>query len=477
MPQPRELRKSLARTRMMDFVTTVFPGYRVNWHHRLIAEKLEAVQRGEITRLMVSVPPRHGKSELVSRMFPAWALGRNPNEQVIACSYNDLFAKDFNRDVQRYMTGKTYPRIFPGTRLNERNVVAVADRGARRNARQFDIVGERGSYIAAGVGGGITGKGATIGVIDDPIKNHADAYSETVRRAQLNWYTSTFLTRGEGSFSMGGDMRVILCMTRWHEADLAGHLLEQMEDGGDQWDIVNLPAILDCEPTPGDPRKQGEALWPEKYDVAALEKIRKRVGERDWNALYQQRPHDEAGGMFKAHWWQRYDETPRLESVWTSWDMAFKGSNKSDYVVGQVWGRARGCLYLLDQVRGQWDFVRTVLEFRNMAARYPQAMKHLVEDKANGPAVINALRKDIMGIIAVDPQGSKEARAAAVTPIVESENVYIPRKAHWVNGFISECSSFPRGKNDDQVDAMTQAISHGQTNAAATYAAAARAGY
>lgn len=477
MPQARELKKGLARKRMMDFVTLTFPGYRVNWHHKLIAEKLEAVQRGEISRLMINVPPRHGKSELVSRMFPAWALGKNPNEQFIACSYNADFAKDFNREVQRYMMDAPYPSIFPKSRLNDTNVVTASDRGAVRNARRFEIVGERGIYIAAGIGGGITGQGCTIGVIDDPIRNHEDAYSETIRRKHVNWYTSTFLTRGEGSFSEGGDMRVILCMTRWHEDDLAGHLLADAEDGGDQWEVVNLPAILDGEPTPGDPRKQGEALWPEKYDRKALDKIRRRVGERDWNALYQQRPVDAGGGMFQRDWWQRYEETPRLESVWTSWDMAFKGTKNSDYVVGQVWGRAQGNLYLLDQVRGQWEFTETVRQFLQLAGKYPQAMAHLVESAANGPAVISELRNIVMGIISINVKDSKVARAAVVSPVVESHNVYIPKNAPWILDFLSEVSAFPRGKNDDQVDAMTQAIMHDKRSSIAVYEAAAAAGW
>lgn len=404
-------------------------------------------------------------------MFPAWALGKNVNEQVIACSYNDVFAKDFNRDVQRYMTDETYPQIFPEARLNTSNVVSAADRGVRRNARMFELVGERGVYIAAGVGGGITGKGATIGIIDDPVKNHKDAFSETVRRQQLNWYTSTFLTRGEGAFSTGGDMRVVLCMTRWHEDDLAGHLLKEMEDGGDQWDIVNLPATLDCEPHPMDPRKQGEALWPEKYSAKDLAKIRKRVGERDWNALYQQRPVDVSGGMFKRDWWRYYSETPRLDLIWTSWDMTFKDTKRGSYVVGQVWGRAGANMYLLDQVRGRWDFVKTLEQFRALSHKYPQAMAHLVEAAANGHAVISTLRNEIMGVVPVKPDGSKEARAAAVTPLVEGGNVWLPSWAGWIPAFIGETSSFPKGANDDQVDAMTQALSYGKRSTIAAYEA------
>lgn len=466
-----EIDQVLARRNLIDFASLVNPSYRPAPHHHLIASKLEAVARGEIKRLIILAPPRHGKSELVSRLFPAWLLGNNPDEQVIGCSYNDDTAKDFNRDVQQYMLADAYRPTFPDARLNDRNVVSVADSMALRNARVFEMVGRRGYYRAAGVHGGtITGKGATVGIIDDPIKNHEEAYSITMRNRVWNWYTSTFYTRGEGAFAEGGDIRIVICVTPWHEDDIVGRLRKRMKEDpdADQWEVVRLPAMLDTAPASYDQRDPGDPLWPEKYDAKALRRIRANVGERDWQALYQCRPTAQEGGMFKRGWWKRYDETPERMAalcsyVFQSWDMTFKSTTGGSFVVGQVWGTIGGRFYLLHQVRERMDFITTVQRFVNVCRLFPKSTAKLVEDKANGPAVISALRDRIPGIIAITPKGSKEARAAAQSPLVESGNVYLPKDEHapWVGAFIEEHAAFPAGANDDQVDATSQALQHG----------------
>lgn len=468
-PGASDVERVLARRHLLDFVGIVFPEYRVNWHHRLLAKKLEELQAGTLTRLIVDMPPRHGKSELVSRQFPAWCLGRNPNEQIISCSYNTPTAKDFNRDVQKIMLSPEYKTIFPASMLNERNVVTIADRTVLRNSDTFEIVGARGAYRAAGIGGGITGKGATIGIVDDPIKNHQEAYSPTYRERTWAWWTSTFLTRGEGAFSMGGDVRLAVCVTRWHDDDLVGRLCEKMEEGGEKWEVIELPAILDTKPAAGDPRKQGQALWPAKYSIEHLERIRQAIGERDWNALYQQRPSDISGGTFHRDWWRFYTETPKLDLVWTTWDMSFKDTKTGSFVVGQVLGRRGSDIFLLDQVRGRWDFVETIRRFRAVARKWPQAMAHLVEEKANGAAVISALKGEVMGLIPINPKESKEARAAAIAPLVEAGNIHLPKWAAWLPGLLSELSSFPKGRHDDQVDALTQGVQYGRVSGIQAY--------
>lgn len=480
-----------ARRSLIPFTTYTFPGYRVNWHHRLIAKKLEELYRGDIRRLIITTPPRHGKSELMSRRFPAWALGQDPDEQVIACSYNADTASDFNRDVQRIIVTPAYKRLFPGTLLSERNVVTVAQSRYLRNSKVFECAGSRGGYRSSGVGGGITGQGATIGLIDDPIKNHEEAFSSTYREKLWNWYVSTFLTRGEGKFARGGDVRIAVTVTRWHEDDLVGRLLERIvEDSDEEWHVVDLPAILNREPSEGDPRKEGEALWPEKYTARKLLSLKKSVGPQTWNSLYQQSPAAAEGGMFKRKWWGSFewDKLPRLATVWTSWDLSVKGASadkkkKRSFNVGLVMGKAGGKTYILDCVRFQGEFTEQIVRFKVLSAKWPQAMAHVVEAKANGPALISMLREHIPGIIPWDPDtrakrpgekirmgtSGKEARASAVTPTCASGAVSLPKDAPWRQSFEDELASFPAGKYDDQVDAFTQGLQYGHRNAIAIY--------
>lgn len=246
----------------------------------MIAETLEAVERGEIDRLMVTMPPRHGKSEEVTIRFPAWVLGRNAKAQVITASYNSDLATDFGRKVRNVVNSPRYSNIFD-TRL------AVDSKAANRWNTN-----EGGAYVAAGVGTAVTGRGADYLIIDDPLKDRAEAESELKRNTVWDWYTSTAYTR------LMPKGRVIVVQTRWHEDDLAGRLLEAVEKGGDKWVCLNLPAI----------DGEGKALWPERYPVEALERIKAAIGPRDWAALYQQQPSPDDGDFFKRDWFDLYAE-------------------------------------------------------------------------------------------------------------------------------------------------------------------------
>ncbi len=454
-----------ARRKLLPFTRYTMPRYEANWHHVLVADRLDAVIRGECERLMVFMPPRHGKSELVSRRAPAFALGRNQDEQIIGCSYSHDLATSNNREIQRIMMDDSYKELFKDAIMNERNVVADSQGAWLRNARIFELVQSRGYYLCSGVGGPITGRGMTLGIIDDPVKNRAEADSETFREKVWEWYTSTFLTRAEKG------CRLICTFTRWHEDDLAGRILARARETGEEWEILNLPAILDTAPEEYDVREEGEPLWPAKYSSQKLSLMKQAIGSRDWEALYQQRPAPAGGGIFKRDWWQYWDNLPtRFDQVFQSWDMTFKEAGSS-FVVGQVWGKVGSRFYLLDQVRGRWDFMETLRQFHAMCERHPMSRAKLVEDKANGPAVISALGERVPGIIPITPQGSKEARAHAVTPYCEAGNVFLPRRASWVGDFVEETASFPNGAFDDQVDAMTQAISYGAEDPIAALAA------
>ena len=421
---------------------TVSEGRWFPYEHLLfLNRKLVDVAAGRIKRLMVLMPPRHGKSELVSRYFPAWYIGTFPDKRIILVSYEADFAATWGRKA-RDLLEEHGPSLF-GIRVS----------GKSSAANRWDIEGHEGGMITAGVNGPITGKGADIGIIDDPVKNDQEAMSVTYQERAYEWYKSTFRTR------IQRDGAIILIMTRWHENDLAGKLLAAQEEEGEKWEVINLPAIAEDDDPLG--REFGQPLCPDLFTIEALRSIEKAVGSFWWASLYQQRPSPAEGGIFKRYWWQYYRRAPdRFDEIIQSWDMAFKDTKTADYVVGQVWRRKGADKYLLDQVRDRMDFPATVQAVRSLSAKWPQARNKLVEDKANGPAVIATLKNEIPGLIAVNPEGGKIVRAQAVSPDIEAGNVYLPDPsvAPWVHDFIEECTAFPNGTNDDQVDAMTQAL-------------------
>ena len=450
-----QARLELARRCLLDFTLQTFPKYEVSWHHRLICETLDKFAKKEIRRLIVTMPPRHGKSELVSRRLPALILGQNPDARIIATSYTSTLASRMNRDVQRILDDSKYKQVFPGTALFDSNVRTISKGTYLRNSDIFEIVNHSGYYQSAGVGGAITGMGCDFGIIDDPIKNRAEAESITYREAVWDWYVSTFYTRLEK------DGSVLITVTRWHEDDLVGRLLEAQNNDpdADRWHVINLPAIAE-RATAGDPRQPGDALWPGKYSEADLRSIKATLGSYEWTGLYQQQPSSPEGMLLRREWWQYYRQAPeRFDEVIQSWDCTFKDSDGTDYVVGQVWGRKGADKYLLDQTRDRMDMPTTLRAVEQLTAKWPAAGIKLIEDKANGPAVIAMLKNKISGLIPVEPLGGKMVRVQAVSPDIEAGNVYLPQGAPWVKDFVEECAAFPNGKHDDQVDAMSQALS------------------
>lgn len=446
-----DIRKALARSCLAAFVRYTMPGYRMGWVHEEICSELDTfladVVAGRSPRLMLTMPPRHGKSELASRRFPAYALGRYPDLSVISTSYAADLSSRMNRDVQRVIDSPEYRELFPGTALYGKNIRTVGNGSYLRNSDIFEVVGHAGCYRSAGVGGGITGMGGHIVIVDDPFKDRASADSPTIRQNVWDWYTSTLYTR----LAPGGG--VLIINTRWHMADLSGRLLEAAARGeGDHWRVVNFPAIA----TEDEPhRKAGEALHPERYPLEQLLAIKKALGTRDWEALYQQRPTPDGGAIFKSEWlrfWLPKDLPEQFDQLLISWDMTFKDGDDTDFVVGQVWGRKGADRYLLDQVRRRMGFTDTVAAFRALAAKWPGATRKLVEDKANGPAVIDALKHAVPGIIPVEPDGSKTARAHAVTTFFEAGNVLLPHPEHcpWTREYVAELTQFPGAPHDDQ---------------------------
>ncbi|WP_245599936.1 phage terminase large subunit [Paenibacillus harenae] len=413
-------------------------------HLDVLDETLIKVSEGTLKRVIVTMPPRHGKSERVSKKFPAWHVGRNPGDEIILASYSVDLSRGFSR-------------IARDTLIANQDMFGINVDPANQSAESWGTEGYRGGVTAAGVGGAITGKGAKIAIIDDPVKNAEEADSETMREKIWEWYTSTLYTR------LTPDGRIIVVMTRWHEDDLVGRLLKKEADEiaegthkGERWTVINFPALAEKDDYLG--RAEGEPLWPEfGFDQNRMEQIKVDVGSRVFNALYQQRPSAADGNFLKRDWWRYYENPPIFASMLISVDAAFKDEDDSDYVVIQAWGRTGPNMYLVDQVRAKLNFPATLQSIRNMVAKYPEAHLKLIEDKANGSAIIQTLQREIPGILGINPEGGKVARVNAVSAYIESGNVYLPRTS-WTQDFVEEAASFPNGKNDDQVDAMSQAL-------------------
>jgi len=453
-----------ARSNLLDFTTYTKPDYEVNWHHRVVCSYLDEFVAGRIKRLMLFMPPQNGKSELVSRRFPAYILGRNPDAQVIACSYGSDLAQAMNRDVQRIMDDEPYQELFPGTKLFGANVRTVASKTWLRNSDIFEVVGHKGVYRCAGVGGPITGKGMNYGIIDDPVKNRQDANSTTIRQAVWEWYTSTFYTRRRPNAG------ILLTVTRWHEDDLAGRLLAlaDSDPGADQWTVVEFPALGEWDDkhpkAKEDPRGEGDALWPERYSLRDLAATRINVGTYDWNSLYQQRPTPPDGGMFKRQWFEIVNVAPRLTTRVRYWDKA-GSSGKNDYTVGVLIARDKlGQFYIEDVVRGQWSALERENIIKQTAAMDHDltgstTIWHEQEPGSGGLESAQATSRNLAGYAVHTERvtGDKETRAIPFAAQCEAGNVKLV-KGDWNAAFLNELTSFPYGTNDDQVDAAAAAF-------------------
>lgn len=464
LAEKKELLKSLeqknimeARRDLLEFILEVRPNFKVNFHHEIICDRLTRMISQTGQRVIITVPPQYSKSEIVSRCLPPWALGRNPDAKIIMASYSASLASTFNRAAQDVMDMPEYQRIFPNTLIRPR-----ADRKWKRTGDLCET--SKGGYLySVGVGGSTTGRSADpLLIIDDPFKDWKEAISPTRRQTVIDWFGSVI----ESRLSLRAN--VIVMHTRWHEGDLAGHLLKKaMEDKeATQWELINFPALVEdlSELHPDDPRGMGEALWPEhKGDAAKLLRIKKDVGTYIFSALWQQRPRSASGNIVDPAWWRYYRVRPPKFDEWIlSIDCAFKDFSTSDYVVLQVWGRIGVDKYLIDQRRDQMDVIRTCNELMNLLVKYDDIDAVFIEDKANGPAVIQLLKGKVSGIIPVTPEDSKIARTYAVAPQVEAGNVWLPHESiapFDVGKFVEEWSNFPLGANDDQVDAGSQALS------------------
>jgi len=459
--------RTLSAKRLLPFVKMNVKDYKAGWVHKEICQKLEQFERDVINRksprLMLFMPPRHGKSELASTQFPAWFLGRNPTKEIIACSYSSTLALSFSKKVREIIRSPQFDSCFPGVML-----------GKDSQSTENWMTTDRGGYLAAGVGGGIVGRGADCFIIDDPVKNREDAESSNQRELVGNWYSSTARNRLEPG---GG---ILLILTRWHQDDLAGRLLYDMKHGGEQWDIIVYPA----EATHKEKyREIGDPLHPDRYDTEALQALRRSMTARDWGALFQH----EAGSILKRQDWNRWTETqpPKCEYLLQSYDTAYSAKEQADFSVISTWGlfRPEGNLsqhelqvkeypepevhrfdgkvphlILLDVVRKRMSFTDLKKEAFRLN-KYWQPDTSIIEAKASGLPLAHELRQAGVMVQTFTPgKGTdKLSRVHSVSVLLENGVIWAP-KNKWADDLIEEAHNFPNSKFDDQVDSMTGAL-------------------
>lgn len=436
----------------IDLARALDSAYRVRPHLQYLSDRLAQavrdVEQGQSRYIRVSMPPRMGKSQLCSVNFPLWLLHRHAEWPIMLLSHSPDLAAGWGRQIRRAIEAN-----------NERLKLQIAeDAGA---ATDWETT-EGGSVLSRSIRQSITGRGARVMLIDDVVKDFADAHSKFNREFVWDWWTANSRTRLEPP------SLVVVIGTRWHEDDLLGRLGSPDYEGNpDQWEVIEFPAIAEEADVLG--RSEGEPLISPIIDetpeeaLARWADIKQAVGTYAFSALFQQSPAPSEGSIFINDWWKfwREGDFESREEFFsrriTSWDCAFKATDDSDWVVGQEWGVRGADRYLLRQIRGRWTFTETLKQMRAFIAD-SGVYEHIVEDKANGTAVIDVLKKEISGMIPVNPTNSKEARARAVTPEVEAGNVFLPAAASWLPDFLSEAKAFPNAANDDQVDAMTQAL-------------------
>jgi predicted phage terminase large subunit-like protein len=428
----------LARADLACYALAMCPDFRVAKHHRVLIDTLEQVERGAIKRLMVFMPPRHGKSLTASCIFPAWFLGRNPRRSVIAASYGAELAEDFGRRVRNFMSDPLHAAIFPECKLS-------ADSAAQR---RFDTTAG-GSYYAVGRGGAVTGRGADLLLLDDLLKDSEEARSETIRRSMHDWFQHVAYTR----LAPGGAL--VLIQTRWHDDDLPGRLLREHAD--ENWQVICMPAIAEVD---DEFRQVGEALWPEKFPVEMLKMIRNAIGGSAWDSLYRLQPSAAEGAVFKREWWRFFSEQPACKRIVQSWDTAFKSGAENDFSVCTTWGVTQSGYYLLWVWRDRVEFPELKRRMSWLANQWKPS-QILIEDRASGQSLIQELRHSTrLPIIPIKVDTDKLARAQSVTPLIEAGRVFLPESAPWLNDFIDELAAFPKGTHDDCVDSVTQALNY-----------------
>ena len=423
----------------LSFVKYVWPEFIEGSHHKIINKKFNDLAEGKIKRLIINMPPRHTKSEFASYLLPAWMIGKNPKLKIIQATHTADLAIDFGRKTKHLVGQENYRELFP-TRLQEDSQAA----GKWKTE-------QGGEYFAAGVGGAITGRGANLLIIDDPHKEQDIRGDGKSFEKAMNWYTAGPRQR----LQPGGS--IVIVMTRWSTKDVTGQLLKaQSDEGSDQWEVVELPALL----------PDGKPVWPEYWTSEELLKTKASIPVTNWNAQYMQQPTGDEGALIKREWWRDWTakHPPPLDYIIQSYDTAFTKGTKSDYSAITTWGvfeteEDGQNIILLDAFKDRYEFP----ELRRVAYQQYLDWKPdmvIIEAKASGLPLTHELRQMDIPVINFTPSrgNDKHVRVNSVAPLFESGKIWAPMHEHFAQEVVEECASFPFGEHDDYVDSTTQAI-------------------
>jgi predicted phage terminase large subunit-like protein len=469
---------SKAKDNFHGFVKALYPQFELADFQMELIKVLDALEKGELgtNRLLITMPPRHGKSWLASTLFPVYYLARKPNRNVLATSYNQDLAKTFGRQTRDHAKEPIVHQAFPDFLMSEESK-AVDDWRTTFG----------GSYYATGMGGSTTGRAATLLLVDDPVKAREEADSATQRNKTWSYYVSALTTRKQPEPDGTKPIEIVI-LTRWHPDDLAGRIIETEDWKEGAWHHINFPAVRKVEGKikrsvaslpEDDPRhipsgelssvapskrhyteEVEEALWPTRFPLEELKK-RERLDPREFSSLYQQSPYIQGGNLIKSSWWCNADQ-PECNTVIISCDTAFKKTETADYSVMMVLGMDDNSdIHILDIVRERYDFPELKRAAITLNAKWRgKGLRGMyVEDKASGQSLIQELRNQSgMAVIPVKVGTDKVSRLNAVLPLVEGGRVFLPNDAQWLDSFMDEAQSFPNGKHDDMIDALSMGL-------------------
>ncbi len=456
---------------LLAFTLYTKSDYQIGWHHKALAAKLTAFANGQIQYLMVFMPPRHGKSELVSRRLPAFLHGKYPDCEIMAASYLDSLAGDMTIDVQNIIDSERYREIFPGTNIWPPGTSYTK---GTRNSSEHHIVGRKGKYRGQGVGGSFTGKGANFIIIDDPIKGREIADSVAFRERLWNFYNNDLFSRLETDLATGKRGQVLITQTRWHEDDLSGRLMDLMRKDTDapRFEIIKYPAIRVDMDDPTDQREVGEALWPQKYNLQGLGEIRAGLmsegNVRGWSSLYQQDPVPDGGNLFKEEMFEFCDLPGGYDWKFITADTSYKEKHENDFTVFSAWGVTKDQLFLLGVFRKQIratdieaaaePFVRRFIEY-GYRGTWIEPKGHgiyLNQKWANKGIMIPS--QDQLDEFYKDRKYDKVERATNVAPHLANRKIYISNQISEKEELVAEAIGFPKRKHDDFVDTLVDAL-------------------
>lgn len=451
----RETLRQRAEDNFYSFVLYNKIDYQGNWHHKRIAQELQEFWESDtVNKLMLFVPPQHGKSELASRQFPAWVFGKDPNTKIAAASYSIDLARGFNRSIQRTIDSALYKLVFPGVFLNSKNVASDSKGSFLRNTEEFEIVDKTGSYKAVGVMGGLSGHPVDLAIIDDPVKDRLEADSPTYRNRVWDWYLNVLEAR------LHNRSKVLLIMTRWHEDDLAGRLLDyEAED----WKVIKIPAIKHeggTYPLIDDPRDNGQVLWPEKHSLEKILKTKKK-NEAVFESLYQQNPTPPEGNIIKKSWFEIVEEKELPGGIiWDMWiDGAYTKNTANDPTGFMVMGyyEKTKTVYVKHAKSKHMEMPELLKDINQYSEiqGLGRKSKVYIEPKATGKTVKQMINRET-NLSAVEIKTKlvsegKISRAQTMAPRVESQKMKLVKGA-WNQSFINQVCSFPRHPHDEYID-------------------------